>query len=506
MDKKQYQVMDRAAGYGITEAQSDEHLRNWSDKQWENRMKLPGANYDSTRAHLNFEIRDGKIQEIDKSMSIPQRMRQRLKEMGIEDPNLKRKNKNIRTVANFIFEGSHDIMHQLAFGDQEINLTRGADNSHVTRKKEIEDWALDTYKWACKRFGEGNIVGFVIHLDESLPHIHCTVLPITPQNKFSWKYWFGSTIEEGRMLLKGYHDSYFEEVSKKYGMARGEDINVTGAKHRSTKEYRIEAEKLEKEISGLETEKTTAEKDLEALRAEIKKLGIKVSSLKTMITNLEQQRDDIEAEIASIRAKIGSTNEDSAREFWMKIQSLNEKLQFIQDKISERKTMLEATQKELHEAIAERNKQTKIAGMLRNNNTEAISVLDIKTQRDLSNISVAMMAEKMNGLLPSLNAGQRKYLESLDGQTEEKSSARSLPDLSFLDALANNSAEVMQCATLLFLGYIQQATNYSVSHGGAQGPGTGWRKSDDEDDFLFGKRCIGMAAKMMKGAKKSRRR
>lgn len=506
MAEKQKQVIDRAAGYGITAAQSDEHQRNWNDKQWESKINMPGANYDRSRAHLNFEIRDGKVQPIDTSVSIPKRMKQRLKELGIKDPNAGRGEKNRRTVVNLIFEGSRETMHRLAFGDQKVDLTRGADNSNITRKMDIEDWALDTYRWACKQFGKKNVIGFYVHLDEALPHIHCTVLPITPQNKFSWKYFFGSSINEGRTRLKGYHDSYAAEVSNKYGLERGEDINVTGAKHRSTKEYRMEAEKLERQISGLETEKSSAEKDLDELRQEIKKLGIKVSSLKTMISNLEVQKNNIEAEIASIRAKIGSTDEDSAREFWMKIQSLNEKLKVIQDKISDKQSKLDEAQKLLHDALAERDKQKHLADVLRGSNTEALRAIDLKTQRDLSNISSRMLAEMMSRLLPTLNANQRKSLDNFGVSNGNSSSGIPQTDLSILDALANNSAEIMQCATLLFMGYVQQATDYSVSHGGAQGPGTGWRKRDDEDDFLFGKRCIGAAAKMFKGAKRSRKR
>lgn len=78
-------------------------------------------------------------------------------------------------------------MHRLAFGNQKVNLERGADNSAIKRMPEIENWAKDMYRFMSDRFGEKNIAAFVVHLDETNPHIHCTVLPITEQNKFSWK-------------------------------------------------------------------------------------------------------------------------------------------------------------------------------------------------------------------------------------------------------------------------------------------------------------------------------
>lgn len=72
-------------------------------------------------------------------------MRETLKEQGIQDPNaeLERKGKegNRRTVVNIIFRGSREQMHRLAFGNQTVDLEYGADNSSVTRCKDIENWA-----------------------------------------------------------------------------------------------------------------------------------------------------------------------------------------------------------------------------------------------------------------------------------------------------------------------------------------------------------------------------
>lgn len=112
---------------------------------------------------------------------------------------------------------------------------------------EIENWAKDMYRFMSDRFGEKNIAAFVVHLDETNPHIHCTVLPITEQNKFSWK-----------QVMVGENNSKFEyqkrttelhnaiaEINAKYGLERGEPIAETGAKHRSTAEYH---EALRKEL------------------------------------------------------------------------------------------------------------------------------------------------------------------------------------------------------------------------------------------------------------------
>ena len=90
-------------------------------------------------------------------------------------------------MANFILGGSRGQMHRLAFGNQTVILEPGSDNSGITRKKDIEDWAIDMYKFMSKKYGEDNIAAFIVHLDEKNPHVHCTVLPVTEKNKISWK-------------------------------------------------------------------------------------------------------------------------------------------------------------------------------------------------------------------------------------------------------------------------------------------------------------------------------
>ena len=56
-------------------------------------------------------------------------MADNLRERGITDPNAKLCEPKYRTVANIIFGGSRERMHEIAFGNQRVDLTHGADNS-----------------------------------------------------------------------------------------------------------------------------------------------------------------------------------------------------------------------------------------------------------------------------------------------------------------------------------------------------------------------------------------
>lgn len=65
----------------------------------------------------------------------------------------------------------------------------------------------------------------------------------------------------------------------------------------------------------------------------------------------------------------------------------------------------------------------------------------------------------------------------------------------------NNAENIIQIASNLFLGYIDQATTISNNCGGGGDPGTGWGRKDDDDDLRFKQRCFFTAMKMVKPAK-----
>ena len=86
---KAKQMMDmKSTTSAITTAESNEQQRNWNRNMWVNKSNDPLKNYDPTRTHLNFEVtKGGKIQPIDTSMSIDEKMNQILQERGIKNPN-----------------------------------------------------------------------------------------------------------------------------------------------------------------------------------------------------------------------------------------------------------------------------------------------------------------------------------------------------------------------------------------------------------------------------------
>ena len=172
---------------GCAAALSREYQRNWSYRAWQ--VAIAKGNYDLGRQHLNFQIsKGGKIAPIDKSKSIPQLMAENLAARGIKEKNEGLAEPRFKTVVDFIFSGSQWNMRELAFSDQEVTFKPGdnKENYAVKRMPEIEQWATDIYNFVAGKYDEENIVAFYVHLDETLPHIHCVLLPIK-DGKFAFK-------------------------------------------------------------------------------------------------------------------------------------------------------------------------------------------------------------------------------------------------------------------------------------------------------------------------------
>lgn len=469
---------------GITTAQSNEHLRRWTEKGWDS--ALSRGNYDPTREHLNFEIRDGKVVPIDKSKDIPERIAENLRNRGIKDPNEGLAVPRFRTVVNFIFGGSRDRMRELAFGNQTINTEKGADNSHIERRKEIENWAKDVYSFVSGKYGEENIAAFVVHLDETNPHVHCTLLPIR-DGKFAYKQIFaGKDKYEFSARMKELH-SEFAEVNRKWGMDRGSAISETGAKHRTTEEYRRQ---LSEQCTTFERKIEDQQRTLASLQAEIRLAERRVKGLSSMVNNLKEQKAIKEAMLANLQRQIANV-EKAPSELKAQVCKLEKDLSGIQAKLDDKLQKLNNADQKLKDLKSEMS-----ATMERNEE------LNNESKHYTSTIQHGVNTLMKDVLLENMVKDYSLRAAKLSSEQE------TLFDGSLLQAFAESGTEVLHCATLLFLGYVDDATTFAEGHGGG---GTSndmkWGRDDDEDDRMWARRCMMQASRMMRpsSGKKAKR-
>ena len=476
----QKQVVHFEAKKGFTTAQSNEHQRRWTERGWAQANE--NGRIDCSRTRLNFEVtKGGKVQKVDKSKSIPEKFLENITSRGIKDPNEKwPDNPKYRTVVDFIISGSHERLCQLAFGNQKINYEKGANNGSVQRRPEIERWACDMYDVLAGRFGEENILSFVVHLDERSPHIHADIIPVTDGNDISFnKVFVGGDKYEYRRRTLALHD-LFAAVNRKWGLQRGDSVNETHRKHHSTEEYR---RKLSGQCSTLEREVDSKSATLKTLNQQIAQASKSMKGLNTMVSNLEAGRARIEAEIDSIRRSLsddglGTDRRDALRQ---KEESLQKKLDDILAKLADKRGKLKEAEKRLadlkRQVAASEQRQDELQHQIKDA-TSKVSKITLNKVGTEALWTVLRDFQELKRTLPS--------------------DRLSVIDDSLLEDMSRQGVNIITCASLLFMGMVDQATTFAENKGGGGGHGTGgWGRDKDEDDRQWIRRCLARSRQMM---------
>ena len=318
------------AGKSFGTAEANENERHWNDDKIDRKNQDPTNHYDKTRMKLNFEIGpDGKVHPLgyqEKSLEV--RLQERLTELGWK-PFKPDSKIQPNCCAKFIFGGNHDRTLEMAFGTQNVNLDKGADNSHLQRCPEIEQWAKDVYDWCAKRYGQENIIGFQVHLDESSPHIHALIVPVGQRSKSGrecvmWSAKFGKSRYEYGHILREMHTSLYEEVGSKYGLERGDSIVGRNVQHLHKRDYirklAKEAKQAERAVKGLQTMIRKLEREMLAGRNRLKEIDEALASGKITLDKYEAQKTDIQKLIAEYQSKL----DDKAGKLQVKEQELEQ--------------------------------------------------------------------------------------------------------------------------------------------------------------------------------------
>lgn len=324
------QAMHVEAAKSFSSAEANENERRWNDNKIDRKNQDSTNNYDKTRMKLNFEIgSDGKIHPLgysEKSLEI--RLQERLSELGWK-PFKPDSKIQPNCCARFIFGGNHDRTIEMAFGNQVVNLEKDADNSHLHRCEEIEHWAKDIYDWCAKRYGQENIVGFQVHLDESSPHIHALIVPVGQRTKSGrecvmWSAKFGKNRYEYGQILREMHTSLYEEVGSKYGLERGDSIDGRNVQHLHKRDYirklTKEAKQAEKAVKGLQTMTRRLEAQIFRSQSQLEEIEKSLASGRIALQEYEIQKTRIQKQISEYQTKL----EDKACKLQEKEQELEQ--------------------------------------------------------------------------------------------------------------------------------------------------------------------------------------
>lgn len=280
--------------------------RGWDENVYrlKNTDKDKNNHYNFSRKKHNFEIvKGGKIVPLGSNfIPLHERVQMRLDELGFKPymdakhPDQVSKN-SPNCIVGMIFSGDHDVLYNLAFGNQRIDTANpDADHSHIVLQQGIYKWAKDTYDFACRKWGEENIISFAVHCDETSIHAHVQTIPVenvkkrgrigskyvnknNPDTVLSTKEWralpkeerdnytkqtaskdyvecvsyakvWGETRIAKSEYLSQLHTDYHNEVGCKYGLARGIPYNELSEEEKRGRRHKnkvvLEAERQAK--------------------------------------------------------------------------------------------------------------------------------------------------------------------------------------------------------------------------------------------------------------------
>ena len=215
------------------------------------------------------------------------------------------------------------------------------DMMQIEKNGKLEDWCQDNIEWLRKTYGIDNVVSVVLHMDESTPHLHATVVPIvqTERQRKKKEQEVKRTYRKktpaprlcaddimSRANLKRYQNTYAEAMQK-YGLQRG--IEGSEAQHISTHEYyrslMAQGKDIQEDVEALLKQKEQAEQELSRIKSEKKTEELKNTAAKTAtialkginsllgsnkISRLEKENEQLKGEIKQRDSQIDKLKTD----------------------------------------------------------------------------------------------------------------------------------------------------------------------------------------------------
>lgn len=445
------------------------------DYDWQNNKGTQGRQYgvrDWSRASLNFEVVIGKhgkpvVQPIDHAKpSLQERWQQRIdegykavvhtKKGDVRKPIKKSEIKIVKMELG----GNRDRMHELAF-DRKVNLgKRGiGTNGDVHRREDIEQWAIDCYNHLAKKYGAANIIDFVVHLDETNPHIHVTLVPLTQEGKLSYTELFGGSHAQAVAAAKAdgtkpnfqkqmseytkqLHTDFFNDVGAKWGLDRGDDIKITGNTHKSTEESLREKNAIEEEI---------AQKDeqLQQKNSSILTLTNRQTELQGKVENLEEASRRADETLTAKNKLLSKMGVQIVRPT-LEIEDENERLK------AEKEKALADAREEKEKAVAATEKAKKAY-------SDGVSAV---LKKDIAYDSNGKQMLKNDGVTPWTNAEIRTWYSKQHKEDGEKIKALTAKT-GLLKGLILPIIEAALDAIRWFFAY-PHTLNYGIDKGRAQ--------------------------------------
>lgn len=233
--------------------------------------------------------------------------------------------KDAVVVCNFIVTSDNETMEAL-----------GAD-----RQREFFE---DSVKWFSDRYGADRVLNATVHMDETTPHLHIGVMPITQDGRLSAKAIFTKT------EMKAIQTEFARDVGEKYGLERGvegsERTHLSEARFKEQKalemanehgaiaqelqiiaeDYKQELseatrslETVKQELSAMQDRKDTLQGEIERLEAIDKQTKVRVHEAlekqKPVLLDLQKRISEAKSELSVVETAVKEKKAEGAEKF-----------------------------------------------------------------------------------------------------------------------------------------------------------------------------------------------
>ena len=325
-----------------------------------------------------------------------------------------------------------------------LNVLLSSDGDALRRlvdEGRLDDWAESSVRWAKETFGEENVVGAHLHMDEQTPHLHVTVVPIVTterkkkaseakaRKRYRTKSGNAPRLSADSIMtrenLTHFQDTYAEAMER-FGLERG--IRGSEARHVDQHEYyrqcQIKKKDLEQDVAGLSAEKKQLDTETQSLEKRKKELErgnrwMDKTFAETKAANAEMSRQNSElekrrSELVKENSSLAATNTTLSDE--------KRQLEADKKKVADEIADIEANKSKL---IDERSAYAKETDAARKEKETALQeAADAKAQRDsnrrdaLSNFANRFTGSKTKRLESEL-AESREEIRTLKDRADE---------------------------------------------------------------------------------------
>lgn len=265
--------------------------------------KVIHPNVDPNRVHLNKEL----IEFPDEVNNRTEAIQHRLKTAGLK----RQVGKNQVQVIRFMLSGSSEDMER------------------IQREGKLDEWCKDNIDWLKKTYGEENVVAATLHMDETSPHIHASVVPIVqgerrqkeskkkneqeqpdkPKRKYKKKdpnrVRLCCDDVMAKTKLIEYQDSYGEAMNK-YGLERG--IKGSDARHITLTEFyrnqAIESRNLQTNIELLLATEDAKRQSIEELKRQEQEARLKSKQIEEQKQQRESELKKAEENLNQVKGQL----------------------------------------------------------------------------------------------------------------------------------------------------------------------------------------------------------